>query len=148
MAVTRVLGIDYGRRRIGLAIADVETRIATPLTTIDGRNDISRDARHVLDTAKQEGATILVVGLPLNMDGTDSEQTLRTRQFAAELERMGGLPLHLQDERLSTFAAHEAMDEAMLRPRQRKGIADRVAAQMILQAYLDRPANDDDRETQ
>lgn len=137
MAVTRIMGIDYGRRRIGLAIADLETRIAVPLATLEGRNDASRDARLVLDAAQGEGATLLVVGLPLNMDGSDSEQTALTRSFAVELGRLGDVPVHLHDERLTSHAANEALDAAGIRSRDRRGLTDRIAAQKILQSYLD-----------
>lgn len=137
MAVTRIMGIDYGRRRIGLAIAELETRIAVPLATLEGRNDASRDARLVLDAAQGEGATLLVVGLPLNMDGSDSEQTALTRGFSAELERLGSIPVCLHDERLTSHAAHEALDAAGIRSRDRRGLTDRIAAQKILQSYLD-----------
>lgn len=139
MAIVKLIGIDYGVKRIGVATADVETRIAMPLTTIDGRNDVTRDARATADLARREGASALVVGLPLSMDGTESEQTAVTRRFAAELARLSGLPVHLHDERLSSFAAEQVMDEAGVRPAGRKGLTDRIAAQKILQAYLDRP---------
>lgn len=131
------LGIDYGIRRIGLAIVDTETRVAMPLDTIDGRNDVTRDARNVADRGVVEAADAFVVGLPLNMSGTDSEQTRLTRRFAAELERLSKKTVILQDERLSTYAAEEALADAGLGSRQMRRFADRVAAQNILQAWLD-----------
>lgn len=137
MATAKFIGIDYGVRRIGVAIADAETRIAVPLVTLDGRNDVTRDARAVADLGQREAAGSFVVGLPLNMDGSDSLQTTLTRRFAAELERLSGLPVHLHDERLSSYAAEGVMDEAGVRARGRKGLTDRIAAQKILQAFLD-----------
>ncbi len=130
-----IVGIDYGRKRIGLAIADTESRIATPLTTIAGRNDVTRDARIVSDASQAVEA--YVVGLPMNMDGTDSEQTRLTRRFASELGRLSGRPVHFQDERLSTYAASELLSEAGVSRRRRKELTDRIAAQQILQAWLD-----------
>ena len=130
-----IVGIDYGRKRIGLAIADTESRIATPLTTIAGRNDVTRDARVVSDAS--QAVEVYVVGLPMNMDGTDSEQTRLTRRFASELGRLSGRPVHFQDERLSTYAASELLSEAGLSRRRRKELTDRIAAQQILQAWLD-----------
>ncbi|MCZ6815487.1 MAG: Holliday junction resolvase RuvX [Planctomycetota bacterium] len=130
-----IVGIDYGRKRIGLAIADTESRIATPLTTIAGRNDVTRDARIVSDAS--QAVEVYVVGLPMNMDGTDSEQTRLTRRFASELGRLSGRPVHFQDERLSTYAASELLSEAGLSRRRRKELTDRIAAQQILQAWLD-----------
>ena len=134
----RVLGIDYGTRRIGVAIADLETRVATPLTMIDGRNDVTRDASAIIKLANREQAAAIVVGLPLNMDGSDSHQTDLTRSFADELIRLGEIPVHLHDERLSSFAAQELLDAGGIDPRKQKGRLDAVAAQRILQSFLDR----------
>jgi putative Holliday junction resolvase len=140
LVAARVLGIDYGSRRIGLAVGDLQTRLATPLETLGGRNDPTRDARAVADLAVREEISRFVVGLPLNLDsGTDSEQTRITRKFAEELARLTGKPVHLQDERLSSFAAQEALNEGQVPARSRKGLSDRIAAQKILQAWLDGP---------
>lgn len=136
----KMMGIDYGSRRIGVAVADAETRIATPLTVVGGRNDPTRDARSVADLGEKEGADGFVVGLPLNMSeegGSDSEQTIVTRRFAAELGRLSGKAVHLQDERLTSFAAEAVLDEAGVSAKKRRGRRDVIAAQKILQAYLD-----------
>ncbi|HPF40732.1 MAG TPA: Holliday junction resolvase RuvX [Phycisphaerae bacterium] len=133
----KYLGIDYGVRRIGLAHGDDDTRIAFPLDTIEGRNDVTRDARNVTDRGVAEGTEAFVVGLPINMDGSEGDQAALTRRFAAELERLSGLGVHFQDERLSSAAAHEAMDAAGLRRRKRKGLTDQLAARQILQAWFD-----------
>jgi putative Holliday junction resolvase len=135
--IDRVLGIDYGSKRIGLAVADAVTRIATPLSTILARNDPTRDARAVTDFAAKEGVAVFVVGLPLNMTSGESEQTALTRRFAAELARLSGMLVHLQDERLTSAAAEEVLDDAQVSPRKRKGLTDRIAAQKMLQAWLD-----------
>ncbi len=138
--MARILGIDYGARRIGAAIADPELRIAMPLATIDGCGQPARDVQTVIDFAKTEDIGEFVVGLPLNMSdaaGTDSKQTTLTRRFAAELARLSGRPVHLHDERLSSCAADEALDEAGVAGRRRKGLRDRIAAQRILQGWLD-----------
>jgi len=134
-----ILGIDYGIKRIGTAVASTETGIATPLTVVAGRNDVTRDARNVADLGEKEAVASFVVGLPLNMDGTESEQTALTRKFAAELERLSKRPVHLQDERLTSFAAEEVLDTAGIASRRRRGLIDPIAAQKILQAYLDPP---------
>ncbi len=135
--MTRILGIDYGIKRIGVATADTESRIATPMTTLDGRNDVTRDARNVADLSPDEPIGSFVVGLPLNMDDSEGLQAELTRRFAAELERLSRRPVHLHDERLSSFAAEEALDSTGLRGRRRTGLVDRIAAQKILQSYLD-----------
>jgi putative holliday junction resolvase len=138
----RLLGVDYGRKRIGTAIADAETRIALPLRVVAGRNDITRDARAVADLGTVQGVSAFVVGLPLNMSdevNTDSPQTAIARHFASDLERLSGKPVHLQDERLTTAAAEEVLDAAALpsKSKRRKQLTDMIAAQKILQAYLD-----------
>lgn len=140
--MAKLLGIDYGTRRIGVAVGDTETRIAMPLTTVSGSNDAARDARTIADLAAREKADEFVVGLPLNMTAeisTDSPQTMLTRRFAAELERCSDKPVHLQDERLTSFAAEQILEEAGVPSKKRKGLSDRIAAQKILQAYFDQP---------
>ena len=135
--MTRYLAIDYGRRRIGLAHGDDVMRIAFPHITIDGRNDPTRDARRVADEAASLDAEVLVVGMPINMDGSEGEQAALTRRFADELARLSGKRVILQDERLSSSAAHDVLDVAKVRGRNRRGLTDRLAARHILQAYFD-----------
>ncbi|MCB9851986.1 MAG: Holliday junction resolvase RuvX [Phycisphaerales bacterium] len=134
----KFIGIDYGIKRIGLAHGDDDTRIAFPLDTIAGRNDVTRDARNVADRGEAEGAEAYVVGLPINMDDSEGDQAALTRRFAGELDRLSGKRVHFQDERLSSAAAHEAMNVAGLRGRKRKALTDQLAARQILQAYFDR----------
>ncbi len=141
--MANVLGIDYGRKRIGVASADDEVRVATPLTVIDGRNDVTRDARSIADLGEAHEAVAFVVGLPLNMrDGSDSPQTELTRRFAADMARLSSKPVHLHDERLSSYAAHTALDDAGVAARRRRGLTDKIAAQKILQSYLDHPVGE------
>lgn len=137
--MSRILGIDYGTRRIGVAFADSKSRIASPLTTVDACGDVTRDAKSVIGVGERESAEAYVVGLPLNMGQGESQQTALTRRFAAELARLSGKAVHLQDERLTTFAADEVLDQSDLRRRKKKDLRDRIAAQKILQAYLDLP---------
>lgn len=141
----RILGIDYGTARIGIAIADLETKVAVPLTALTGRNDVTRDARAVTDAGAEQGAAAFVVGLPLNMNDSDSQQTTLTRRFADEVARLSTKPVYFQDERLSSMAAADALDEVHggrrsgQRRAKQSGRLDAVAAQRILQAYLDNP---------
>lgn len=144
----RFAGIDYGSRRIGLALADPGGRIASPVGTLDGTGSPENDALRVRAWATDHDASAFVVGLPLNMDGSDSAQTQLTRAFAAALARAGAA-VELVDERLTSFHADELLgqlDQARGRPRARtrKGDPrrDAVAAQIILQSFLDsrRPA--------
>jgi len=138
----RIVGVDYGQRRLGLAISDVGRRIASPAATLAASGNLQRDASRVLSWAVEQHAVLVVVGLPLNMDGTDSDQTRRTRAFADVLRASGSLPVELWDERLSSFQADVYLAEAGVRPSRRRRLRDALAAQVILQSYLDahRPA--------
>jgi putative Holliday junction resolvase len=138
MTMPKIMGIDYGTKRIGTALAETEIRIASPLGVVAGRNDVTRDARTITDLGESEAIGEFVVGLPLNMDGSDSAQTALTRRFAAELQRLSNKPVHLEDERLTSYAAGEVLDAAAVSPEKRKLLTDRIAAQKTLQAYLDR----------
>lgn len=141
--MARILGIDYGIKRIGVAQADAVVRIAMPFTTIDGRNDVTRDARNVADLGAKEDADAFVVGLPVSMNGADSPQTELTRRFAAELERLSRRPVHLHDERLSSYAADEVLDEAGAGRKKRREVRDQIAAAKILQSWLDTRKSDE-----
>lgn len=131
------LGIDYGRRRIGLAISDASGLVASPLTTLDARGRLDEDARHIVELAGRHGVEQFVVGLPTNMDGTEGPQARLTRRFAARLAELAGRDVHLQDERLTTWGAERLLDQAGLSSTRRKARRDAVAAQIMLQAYLD-----------
>jgi putative Holliday junction resolvase len=133
----RLIGVDYGQRRIGLAVCDPGGRIATPVTTLAATGSPRKDAERILRWAAEHDATGVVVGLPLNMDGSDSDQTRLTRSLADELRSRGPLPVELWDERLSTFQADELMEAANVPPSRRRGLRDAFAAQVILQSFLD-----------
>jgi len=135
--MARFLGVDYGGKRIGLAIGDDGLRIASPLGTIAAGGEIE-DVAAVLRWAEEQDADALVVGVPLNMDDTVGPQAELTRRFVAALRSKGGLPVHEQDERLSSFAADEALAAGGLSRRGRNSRRDKLAAQVILQAFLDR----------
>jgi putative Holliday junction resolvase len=130
----RYLAIDYGSRRTGLAICDADETIASPLRVLQGaRSLIAR----IAEIAAAEGVNGLVVGLPLNMDGSEGPQAAGTRAFAQHLRERTDLPVHFQDERLSSFGAAEKLNEAGLSKARRKARLDAVAAAEILQAFLD-----------
>jgi putative Holliday junction resolvase len=134
----RWLGIDYGSVRIGLAVSDPGEAIASPADSLSA----GRTARASVDAILKwcEGRDIggFVVGLPLLMDGRESEQTRRTRIFADALRAAVSLPVELFDERLSSFAADLAMDDAHVPRRRRTELRDALAARHFLQAFLDR----------
>ncbi len=133
----RWLGIDFGTRRIGVAICDRDERIASPLRTLDSSGSDSGDARRLLDIAASEETVGIVVGLPLNMDGSDSAQTQRTRQFTQALAAQADIAVELWDERLSSFQADEVLETAGVKRDRRKHLRDTLAARVILQSFLD-----------
>jgi putative holliday junction resolvase len=133
----RHLGIDCGEKRVGLAVSDPLGMIATPFAVLPMRNDESMvdDLKRIIS---EQNVEKIVVGLPLNMNGTRGPMAEKCAKFAALLEKATGLAVELCDERLSTTSAEKALIEADMRREKRKGIRDKVAAQIILQSYLDR----------
>jgi putative Holliday junction resolvase len=143
--MTRILGLDAGERRIGVAISDPERSFALPLRSVERDARGGSDFEALAALARDEEVDEIVVGLPLSLSGEDSAQTQRARDFAAELERRLGLTVHLWDERLSTqealrlVAGPERGGGRRGRGRQTPPAADTdaLAASIILQAYLD-----------
>jgi putative Holliday junction resolvase len=136
-----VLGFDFGTLRIGVALAEIGIGIAHPLTTLTPRSDGERLAA-IAALIEEWRPVLLVVGLPTHADGTAHAITARALRFARQLERRFGLPVACCDERFTTRAASQALRGAGTRGRERKAARDQVAAQLILQAYLDqRPAS-------
>ena len=131
----RLLGLDVGDRRIGIAVSDETQLIATP-HSVYTRVGYGPDCRHIARLYGELGCVGVVSGLPLNMDGSAGFQAEKVRAFAAKLEE-AGMPVAFQDERLSTVSAHEALIEGGMRREARKGTVDKVAAAVILQQYLD-----------
>lgn len=131
----RYLAIDYGSRRIGLAICDAEETIASPLTILKGAKGVLPQIARIIETEDVGG---IVMGLPLNMDGTEGPQAKLVRTFAKGLEAYVELPIHFQDERLSSFAAEEKLSVADFTRGKMRERLDAVAAAEILQAFLER----------
>lgn len=135
----RLLGVDPGERRIGLAVSDPEGKVATPVGVID-RQVVADAAGAVLARARELGAEGIVVGMPVTLRGEVGPAAERVGQFVEELKGSGELPVTVYDERLTTAAAERAMLEAGASRRARRESLDKVAAALILQAYLDRQA--------
>lgn len=132
----RILGIDYGDVRIGLAISDLTGMIAQSLGVIQGRDEEKRLAE--LDAyMKEYKPETVVLGYPLNMNGTKGERAERSEDFAKLLEKKYSVKVVLWDERLSSMAAHRTLEEAGISGKKRKGKVDPLAAAFILQGYLD-----------
>jgi putative Holliday junction resolvase len=142
-------GVDYGTKRIGLAVGDLAGSIASPLCMVDGRGSPEQLARRLLDAVAEYNVGAWVVGLPLDEDGTEGTQAKRVRRFAENLQRFTGMPLHIWDESLTSCVAEDLLTGADLTRRKRKARLDAVAAQVMLQSFLDarRPVGGGRRES-
>lgn len=130
----RYLAIDYGTRRTGLALCDASEIISTPLTTIYGQNQL---IEKIAELVEAENVEAIILGLPLNMDGSESAQTKLVRKFAEQLEGGLNVQVHLQDERLSSFSAEQKLAPANFTKGKMKQRLDAVAAAEILDAFLE-----------
>ena len=133
----RVLGIDLGSKRIGIAASDRSGTIASPLTVLQRCGSQGGDHRNIAKIVVEEEAVAIVVGLPLNMDGSEGKAAQSAR---AEVERMAtvvGVPVYVHDERLTTVAADRVMMEQNMNAQARRKVVDKWAAAVILQAWLD-----------
>ena len=131
-----VLAFDFGTRHIGVAVGETETRMAHALGVVEGAANATRMAAIVPLVAEWRPAR-LVVGLPLALDGTEHEMTVRARRFARQLAARFGLPVDFADERLSSTAAEQGLREAGSGGRKHKQLVHGEAARIILQSYLD-----------
>lgn len=135
-----LMGLDLGTETIGVAASDTFRRVATPIETIK-RRKFTLDAEKLFALTAHRTVTGLILGLPLNMDGTEGPRVQSTRAFARNLERLTDLPIAFWDERLSTVAAERALLEADTTRKRRAEVIDHVAASYILQGALDRMAH-------
>jgi len=127
----RILGVDFGSKRIGLALSDETGTVAQPVGYVAG------GVNEVLRVASERGAGKIVVGLPRRLDGSSSEQTEQTRKFIAALQQATALPVESWDERLTTAQAERVLLEGNVRRADRKEKRDQLAATILLQSYLD-----------
>jgi putative Holliday junction resolvase len=133
----RLMGIDLGTKTIGLALSDVERSLATPLTTIK-RVKYTADVERMLALADNHGVAAFVIGLPLNMDGTEGPRAQSTRAFVRQTAPLAGRPFVFWDERLSTAAVTRELIAQDVSRKTRAEVIDRMAAAYILQGVLDR----------
>ncbi len=138
-AVGRVMGLDLGTRTIGVALSDTRQTTATPLETI-ARTKFTADAARLLDLAAAHEVAGFVLGLPLNMDGSEGPRAQSVRAFARNLAQRSELPIAFWDERLSTQAVTRTLLEADLSRARRAALVDKLAAAYILQGALDHRA--------
>jgi putative Holliday junction resolvase len=132
-----VLGLDLGTKTIGVATSDPDRRVATGVATV-ARTRFTADAQQVLALAGERGAVAFVLGLPLNMDGSEGPRAQSTRSFARSFAALTDRPIALWDERLSTVAAERALIDADMSRARRAAVIDQHAAIVILQSALDR----------
>ncbi len=135
-----LIGLDLGTKTIGVAASDPDRRLATPVETI-ARKRFSLDVERLLELAGERAAAGFVLGLPINMDGTEGPRAQSTRAFARNLAKLTKLPIALWDERLSTAAVERALIAADASRAKRKAVIDQHAATYILQGALDRLAH-------
>jgi len=133
----RVLAIDPGSRRVGLALSDESRRLASPLRTLQAEPAETLSER-LAAVVREVGAVEVVVGLPRNLDGSSGEAAASARGLAEELKRSTRLPVSLQDERLSSVAAERHLVGQGVRREKRKALVDQLAATLILEAFLER----------
>lgn len=132
----RKMGIDWGLRRVGLALSDEESAWAFPHRTLERSDDRSLLGALCEELRKHEVGEV-VLGLPLRMNGREGPEAARMRKLKAELERAAGIPVVLWDERLTTYAAERALRAAEVRPTRKQALRDQAAATLLLQSYLD-----------
>jgi putative Holliday junction resolvase len=141
----RVAGVDYGRRRIGIAVCDAERIICSPLCVRQTTGDRSADAVFFQDLVAQERLVGFVVGLPVHADGTDSAMSVEVERFGAWLARTTSLPVTFHDERYSSREAAGMLAGIGLTRGRKKARADAVAAQVVLQSWVESQASHGDR---
>ena len=136
--MARVLAVDLGERRIGLALSDPTGTLATPLRTLDATGDPERDRLAVVAAARDAEVQVIVVGLPRSLSGREGPAARRARAEASALAEVAGeIKVELHDERFTTRDAERALSAAGKRGRERRAHVDAAAAAIILQSYLD-----------
>lgn len=135
--VRRILGVDFGKVRIGVAVSDELGMLAHPLETVPG-TPIDAAAKRIGEIAREKDVERVVLGMPRHMSGESGTAAEDVNAFAEKLRPLLKCELVLWDERLTTTAAHRALRDAGKKTKHTRGVVDQVAAQMILQGYLDR----------
>ena len=134
----RILGVDFGESRTGLAISDASRLLASAIGNIKG-GGLEKSTELIAEAVANEHAVAVVLGLPVNMNGTEGPRAARVRQLAEMLaEKIPDVPVALMDERMTTMAASRFLNETNTRGKKRKGVIDTLSAEIILQNALDR----------
>ena len=133
----RVLGLDLGSKRIGVAVSDSDGRVATPVDTVHRTGDRQREHRDLAALVTEWEAELVVVGMPFSLDGSEGPAALGVRTEVEELRVTLSVPIQTYDERLTTVTANRVLMEMDLRADERRKVVDKVAASIILQSWLD-----------
>lgn len=133
----RIMALDVGDVRIGIAVSDPLGIIANPLETYTRKGNVERDAQYIVDLAKTKEVDLFISGLPLGLNGCENEQTRKTRDFINALSGLTDVPVKYLDERFTTLSAERTLIQGNVRREDRKKVIDKVAATIILQNYLD-----------
>ena len=133
----KLLGIDYGLRRVGLALGDTDARIAVPIKVLVRQGDVQQQVDAIIEVAVEFGVDEYVLGIPLHMDDSVGKQAKITQSFGKLLGEATGCVVHECDERLSSVAADDYMQQTELTHKQKKARRDALAAQVILQTFFD-----------
>jgi putative Holliday junction resolvase len=133
----RVLGIDHGQARIGLALSDPMGLLASPFQVLERRRRLKQDLKVIAGIVEEHAVLAIVVGMPFEMSGEAGKKAAEVRQFIRNLKTHVSVPVHEWDERLTTVAADRALDTMKVRGKRRKELVDQMAAAVILQGYLD-----------
>lgn len=140
----KILAVDYGDTRTGLAVSDRSEFLASPVGTITERN-AQRLAQKVADAVKEQGAELIVVGLPINMNGTKGPRAEKCEEFAQMLRELVECPVEMWDERSTTVTAHNILNTTNVRGKARKAVVDTVAATIILEGFMDHRRKNKDK---
>lgn len=130
-----ILSVDFGRARTGIAICDKSELLASPVTVINEKY-VPALVQKVAALAAEKKAELIVVGLPVNMDGSEGESAQNARRFAEDLRQAAGLPVDMLDERCTTMEAHQFLNATNTRGKKRKAVVDAVSAVIILENYM------------
>jgi putative Holliday junction resolvase len=138
----RCLGLDLGSKRIGVALCDPDERVATPLTVVERSKSRAHDHANIAKLVAEYEVEAVVVGLPLNMSGKVTAAAQSAKEETDQLRAALGIPVHLHDERLTTVTADRSLMEMEMKADARRRVVDKVAAAVMLQAYLDHRRNE------
>lgn len=135
-----IMSVDFGRARTGIAVCDKSEFLASPVTVINEKY-VPELVKKVAALASEKNAELIVVGLPINMDGSEGESALNARRFADDLRQASKIDVDMLDERCTTMEAHQLLNATNTRGKKRKAVVDAVSAVIILENYLDKRKN-------